>query len=83
MTNLEGILLSINSLDFSIFLLIDLETELEFFLGTIRKTMFSHVGNEVVHKKRFVLGGAELVHTKIGGGFTEELHLLFITKIIF
>jgi hypothetical protein len=83
MTNLEGILLSVDSLDFSIFLLIDLEAELEFFLGTERKTVFSHVRNKVIHEKGIVLFGAELFHTKIGSSFTEELHLKIIQKIIF
>ena len=61
--------------ELSIFLLEELEAELEFFLGTERKTVFSHVRNKVIHEKGIVLFGAELFHTKIGSSLTDELHL--------
>jgi len=72
-TNSKRILFGINLLDFSFFLLIDLEAEVKFFLGTIRKTVLSHVINKVFYEMRIVLFW-EMCHTKIGGSFGEELH---------
>ena len=63
MTNSERALFSINFLDFSIFLSIDFETELEFFLSTIRETEFSHVRDKIIHEKSTFLLVTEVLHT--------------------
>jgi hypothetical protein len=81
-TDSEGVLgIRIDLLDFSIFLLEELETEVKFFLGTIRNAEAVHVTNEGSCELVVVHFGTEVAHSEEACRFTDELHLiLFIIK---
>jgi len=64
-TNSEGVVgIRIDLLDYSIFLLEELEAEVKFFLGTIIKTETIHVGNESRCESVLVHFGTEVAHSK-------------------
>ena len=70
----EWILAGVDFIDFSIFLLIDVESELILFLGSITESEFLHVFDEVLFKKseRFLLVVASVVMVSSeSSGFAE------------
>jgi hypothetical protein len=60
--------------ELSIFLLEELEAEVEFFLGTIRKTELIHVIDESRLESVVVHFGAEVVDSEEAGRLADELH---------
>ena len=84
MANSEGVVgIRIDLLDYSIFLLEELEAEVKFFLGTISKAEAIHVTNEGRCKSVFIHFGTEVTHSEQASRFADELHFNLIYYVTF